>query len=146
MAFVDLSTIRTRFATAIETLSGFTLSRNPFDEFNRQPNTVAQKRFTVGIGIVEAIEEQRENSSVGVLCNTPVQVRFNYRLRPKDQIADYDNSLNAAQDIISKCTRREAPLHTDIQIFFQQLEHEITDSGEYIITTLLFNVLHKISL
>ena len=146
MAFVDLSSIRARFSTALKTLTGFTESRNPFDDFNREPNAVAQKRFSVGIGTVEALEEQRQNSSVGILCNTQVFVKFPYRLRPKDQVLDYDNSMDTAQLVIAKCTTRAAPLHTDLQIFFQGLEHQITDSGEYIITTLQFNVLHQISL
>ena len=146
MAFVDYNAIRSRFSTAIKTIAGFTESRNPFDDFNRNPNTIAQKRFSVGIGTVTAIEEQRQNTSVGILCNTQVLVKFPYRLRPKDQVTDYDNSMDAVQLVISKLTTRATPLHSDTQIFFESWEHEITESGEYIITTLQFNVLHQISL
>ena len=146
MAFVDYSAIRSRFATKIKTLSGFTESRNPFDDFNRFPNTIAQKRFAVGIGPIQALEEQRESSLTGLMCQTQVQVKYPYRLRPKDQVTDYDLSMDVAQDVIKACTNRSPPLHTNLQIFFQQMEHEITESGEYIITTLQFTVLHQISL
>ena len=143
---VAFSTIRTRFADKIKTISGFTESRNPYDDFNRNPNTVAQMRFSVGIGDIEAMEDQRENVSVGVLCNTTVQVKFPYRLRPKDQITDYGLALDKAQELIKGLTNRAAPLHTGLQIFFSSLSNEITDSGEYILQTLSFNVLHSISL
>lgn len=145
MAIVNLSDIRSRFSTKIQTLTGFTESRNPFDDFNRNPNTIAQKRFSVGIAEVEAIEDQRQTPTVGILCNTTVLVKFPYRLRPKDQIDDYDNSMTTAQNIISAITTRAAPLHTNLQIFFTSMEHDVTDSGEYIITTLTFNVLHQIT-
>ena len=143
---VSFSTIRTRFADKIKTLSGFTESRNPYDDFNRNPNTVAQMRFSVGIQDIDAIPEQRESVSVGVLCNTTVQVKFPYRLRPKDQVTDYGLALDKAQEIIKAITNRAAPLHTGLQIFFNSLSNEITDSGEFIIQTLSFNVLHSISL
>lgn len=146
MAFVDYSDIRGRFAAKIKTLSGFTESRNPFDDFNRFPNTIAQKRFSVGIGSIQAMEEQRQSSPTGLMCQTQVFVKFPYRLRPKDQIVDYDSSMDAGQEIILACTIRGAPLHTGLQIFFQQMEHEITDSGEYIITTIQFSVMHQIQL
>ena len=145
MAVVSFADIRARFCTKIETLTGFTESRNPFDDFNRNPNTVAQKRFSVGIGEVEAIEEQRQSTSTGIICNTTVLVKFPFRLRPKDQIQDYDNSMTTAQDIISAITTRAAPLHTNLQIFFDSMENDVTDAGEYIITTLTFNVLHQIT-
>mgnify|MGYP003655823924 CR=1 FL=1 len=146
MAFVDCSDLRTRFATAIKTLSGFTESRNPFDDFNRNPNAVAQKRFSVGIGRGEALEEQRENASVGILCDTRILVKFPYRLRPKDQVLDYGLSMDSVQLVIAKCTTRAAPLHTGLQIFFRGFDHEVTESGEYIISTLEFSVLHQISI
>jgi hypothetical protein len=143
---VSFSTIRARFADKIKTITGFTESRNPYDDFNRNPNTVAQKRFSVGIGDVEALPEQRESVSVGVLCNTTVQIKFPYRLRPKDQIIDYGLSMDESEKIIKAITNRSAPLHTELQIFFNSLNNEITDSGEFIIQTLQFNVLHSISL
>lgn len=146
MGFVDFSDIRSRFAQKMKSLSGFTESRNPFDDFNRFPNAIAQKRFAVGIGPIEALEEQRESSLTGLICQTQVQIKYPYRLRPKDQLTDYDLSMDTAQEVIRGCTNRSPPLHTNLQIFFRQMEHEITDSGEYIITTLQFTVLHQISL
>lgn len=145
MAAVSFSTIRSRFATKVADQAGFTISRNPFDDYNRNPNGVAHKRASVGVSMV-ARSDQRESSSVGVLCESVVLIKYPYRLRPKDQVLDFDNSMDSVESIIRAITVREAPLHTNLQIFFNSASHEITDSGEYIINSLNFTVLHTISL
>ncbi len=145
MANVSLSTIRSRFATKLQTLAGFTISRNPFDDFNRNPNGVAHKRASVGIQMV-AREDQREAIGTGLICNTQVVVKYPFRLRPKDQVLDYDNALDSVEEVIAACTERAAPLHSNLQIFFLQALHDITDSGEFIINTLNFAVIHTIDL
>lgn len=145
MAAVSFSTIRSRFATKVLTLSGYSLSRNPFDDFNRNPNAVAHKRTSIGVSMI-ARSDQRESTSVGVLCQSIVVVKYPYRLRPKDQVLDYDGSMDSVEDVIKALTVRAAPLHTDLQIFFNDASHDITDSGEYIINTLNFTVIHTIAL
>ena len=145
MSTVSFSAIRSRFATKVATLSGFTISRNPFDDFNRNPNGVAHKRASIGVSMV-ARSDQRQTRSVGVLCESVVVVKYPYRLRPKDQVLDFDNSMDSVEEVIKACTVRAAPLHTNLQIFFNNAVHDITDSGEYIINTLNFTVLHTIAL
>lgn len=145
MSTVSFSAIRSRFATKVATLSGFTISRNPFDDFNRNPNGVAHKRASIGVSMV-ARSDQRQTRSVGVLCESVVVVKYPYRLRPKDQVLDFDNSMDSVEEVIKACTVRSAPLHTNLQIFFNNAVHDITDSGEYIINTLNFTVLHTIAL
>ena len=145
MAAVSFSTIRSRFATKVLTIDGFTISRNPFDDFNRNPNAVAHKRTSIGVSMI-ARSDQRERSSVGVLCESIIIVKYPYRLRPKDQVLDFDNSMDSVEDVIKALTVRAAPLHTNLQIFFNSANHDITDSGEYIINTLNFTVIHTIAL
>ena len=145
MSFVSLATIRSRFSTKIGSLAGFTVSRNPYDDTNRNPQTVAHKRFSVGIVACESMEEQRQVSSVGIMCRTRIRVKFPYRLRPKDQVLDYDNSLDSAELVIRSITVRAAPLHTDLHISFRDFSHEIVNSGEYILNQIEFDVLHEIS-
>ena len=145
MSAVSFSTIRSRFASKVATLSGFSLSLNPFDDFNRNPNTVAHKRASVGVSMV-ARSDQRESTAVGILCESVVVVKYPYRLRPNDQILDYDSSMDSVEDVIKACTVRAAPLHTNLQIFFNSASHDITDAGEYIINTLNFTVIHTIAL
>ena len=114
MAAVSFSTIRSRFATKVLTIDGFTISRNPFDDFNRNPNAVAHKRTSIGVSMIAR--------------------------------SDFDNSMDSVEDVIKALTVRAAPLHTNLQIFFNSANHDITDSGEYIINTLNFTVIHTIAL
>ena len=72
MASVSLSTIRQRFATQINTLDGFDESRNPYDGYGRSPNTIAHKRYSVGIRGVNSRDDDRQRRSTGVMSETEV--------------------------------------------------------------------------
>lgn len=146
MSAVSLSAIRQRFSAAVKTIPGFTESRNPLDPQIRQPDTLSNLRFAVGIGGSVAREDSRQLSPVGAFMETSVEVRFTYRLRPKDQVTDYDGSMDQAELIIKKILDRGAPLYTNIHIRLDRMIHNVTDSGEYIITSLEFAVLHHLPL
>lgn len=146
MSAVSLSTIRKRFAAAVTTLSGFDESRNPFDGYGRSPNTIAHKRFSVGVGTVTSREDDRQRRSDGIMTDTQMSVRFAFRIRPKDQIDSYDNALDAAEQVIEIITNRSTPLHDSLQIRFTGLDNELADSGEWCTLTLTFSVLHYIQL
>lgn len=146
MSAVSLETIRQRFADAISTLDGFDESRNPFDGYGRSPNTVAHKRFSVGIGSVTSRDDDRQRRSVGIMTDTEVVVRYAFRIRPKDQIDSYDDALQSAHTVISQITNRSTPLHDSLQIRFRGIDNELADSGEWCTINVSFTVLHYIQL
>lgn len=147
MSAVSLSAIRSRFATVVDSLAGFSESRNPWGGSSlRQPHSVAQLRFSVGIASSDATGESRQAYSVGVPTTTVVVVQFNYRLRPKDQITDYDEGLNQAEIVMRALTVRASPLYDDLQIRFSSLSPRISSSGEYLEVSLTFTVLHELTL
>jgi len=143
---VSLSTIRQRFATQIATLSGFTESRNPYDGYGRSPNTVAHKRFMVGIQSVTSRDDDRQRRGVGVMTSTMVGVKYIFRIRPKDQLESFDDGLDSAQTVINAITKRSTPLHDEIQIRFGGMDNELSDSGEWMSIILSFEVLHYLYL
>lgn len=146
MSAVSLSTIRQRFATQIDTLTGFNQSRNPYDGYGRSPNTIAHQRFSVGIRGVNSRDDDRQRRSAGVMSETEVFVRYAFRIRPKDQVISYDDALDSAQQVIQTITNRSTPLHSDLQIRFTGLDNELADSGEWCTINLSFNVLHYLYL
>jgi hypothetical protein len=146
MSAVSLQTIRQRFANAITDLTGFDESRNPYDGYGRSPNTVAHKRFSVGVGSVSSRDDDRQRRLQGIMSETEILVRFAFRIRPKDQIDSYDDALQSAQQVIEKITNRSTPLHDNLQIRFRGLDNELSDSGEWCTITILFTVLHYIQL
>lgn len=143
---VSLSTIRQRFATQIATLSGFTESRNPYDGYGRSPNTVAHKRFMVGIQSVTSRDDDRQRRGVGVMTSTMVGVKYIFRIRPKDQLESFDDGLDSAQTVINAITKRSTPLHDELQIRFGGMDNELSDSGEWMSIILSFEVLHYLYL
>lgn len=143
MADVSISTVRKRFADKMATLSGFTESRNPLGTI-RTPQSVAHKRFWVGVDSSKGRPDDRQTGRV--LMETGILVKFSYRLRPKDQITDLDSALDSGEDVIQLLTTRSAPLHSDLQIRFISLQSELAPSGEFVIETIEFNVIHTISL
>jgi len=143
---VSLATIRQRFATQIATLSGFTESRNPYDGYGRSPNTVAHKRFMVGIQSVTSRDDDRQRRGVGVMTSTMVGVKYIFRIRPKDQLESFDDGLDSAQTVINAITKRSTPLHDEIQIRFGGMDNELSDSGEWMSIILSFEVLHYLYL
>ena len=73
-----------------------------------------------------------------------MQVIFSHRLRPLDIYpTDYDASLDAEESVINKVLEAYT---TDNQfsIRYTGSERAVTDSQEYIILTLSFNILHTI--
>ena len=146
MSAVNLSAIRSRFADKVSSLDGFHESRNPFDGYGCSPNTVSHKLFSIGVGRVESRDDDRQRRGVGVMSQSEILVRFIYRVRPKDQLDSYDESLDVAQEVIEALTIRSAPLHDDLQIRFMGLDNELSDSGEWLTFTLNFLVLHYLYL
>ena len=139
----SLSSIRKAIATKIETLSGFKESKHTPDFFGRTENTVAHKAFSISVASSTAMEE-RQRRAVGVYISTPMQVIFSYRLRPLDIYpTDYDASLDAEELVINKVLEAYAT-DNEFTIRYTASERSVTDSQEYILITLSFNILHTI--
>jgi hypothetical protein len=80
------------------------------------------------------------------MVRSTVAVRFAYRIRPKDQITSYNESFDAAQEIMRTITDRNPTTHADLQIRFNRIIPDMADSGEYTTTTVEFDILHYLSL
>ena len=139
----SLSSIRRGIASKIEEILGFKESKHTPDYFGRTENTVAHKAFAISVATSSAMEE-RQRRAVGVYLSTPMQVLFSYRLRPLDIYpTDYDASLDSEEDVINKVLEAYT---TDNQftIRYTGSQRTVTDSQEYILITLSFNILHTI--
>lgn len=139
----SLSSIRKGIATKIEEINGFKESRHTPDYFGRTEDTVAHRAFSVGVSSSSAMEE-RQRRAVGVYISTPMIVIFSYRLRPLDIYpTDYDASLDAEEEVINKVLETY-PSDNQFSLRYVSSERSVTDSQEYIIISLTFNILHTI--
>jgi hypothetical protein len=142
----SLSSIRSFVAGKVNTLAGFKESRMTPDFFGRTQESIAHKAFAVGIASTVAAED-RQRRSIGEYVNSQVVITFAHRLRPLDAYpTDYDNALTAEELVIN------AALESYVQdsgsgkftIRYQSSNRTVTDSQEYIIITLTFQVLHTL--
>ena len=139
----SLSSIRKAMASKIEEISGFKESKHTPDFFGRTENTVAHKAFSISVASSTAMEE-RQRRAVGVYLSTPMEVIFSHRLRPLDIYpTDYDAALDTEEQVINKVL--EAYISDNaFSIRYASSQRAVTDSQEYIIITLSFNILHTI--
>lgn len=141
MTFAQL---RQAISAKIAALDGFKESKHSPDYFGRTENTVAHKAYTVSLGSTSAMEE-RQRKTVGVYCNTPVQIIFSYRLRPLDIYpTDYDLALDTEQTVIGTLLDAYAAPKNEFTIRYVSSSREVTDSQEYIIISIEFTALHTI--
>tara|TARA_Y100000114_G_C11570950_1_gene236363 strand:+ start:85 stop:513 length:429 start_codon:yes stop_codon:yes gene_type:complete len=140
---IKLSEIRQGIATQILTLSGYNQSKFPVQYFARQENTLAHKSFSVGISITEESGERQRRATY--YLSSVIEVKIAYRLRPLDIYpTDYDNALDAEEDIIKKILSSYQSINDNIQIRFLRSNRDIPDSMEYLISTLEFQTLNTI--
>ena len=148
MATVQLSSIRQRVSTALESIAGVGLKESPlpFEAFGRTPNSIAHKSFSVGIGGSNA-QDDRQRPVEGAMLQTDLDITFAYRIRPLDQLTDVDNQLDLENTIIKTLLdRTDSSLYPNIHIKFISSNRLLTDSGEYVLSSLSFEVLHFIPL
>ena len=146
MATVQLSAIRSRIATAIGAIAGTQLSRQPYEAFGRTTNTIAHKGYAVGIGGSNAADD-RQRTTEGAMLSTDVFVVAAYRIRPLDQLVDIDDALDFENDIIKKVLdRTNTTLYQNLHLKLISSQRQLTDSGEYMLSTLSFESLHFIPL
>jgi len=148
MATVQLSSIRSRVATALEAITGAGLKESPlpFGAFGRTPKSIAHHAFSVGIGGSNAMDD-RQRPTEGAMLQTDLDITFAFRLRPLDQLTDVNNQLNLENTIITALLdRTNAVLYPNLHIKLISTNRALTDSGEYILSTLSFEALHFIPL
>ena len=148
MGAVKLSTIRGRMKTAIEAIAGAGLKESPlpFQSFGRTPNAIAQKAFAIGV-LTSTSTDDRQKRTIGTLTQTAVQIQVAYRIRPLSQNTDVDNALDLENDIIiALCNRTDSTLYADIHIKFETSTRILVDTGEYMLSSINFEVLHYLPL
>lgn len=131
--------VRQAIKTKVETVAGFKLVPFPPSYFRRVQNTMAHKGFTVDMPS-SSDEGERMRRGLTYVTST-ARVIFAYRLRPKDIITDYDLCMDSEEDIINAVL---GPVQ-DLQIRYNRSTRDVSDSMEYMITTLEFTILHTIT-
>ena len=144
MATVKLSIIRSRVATAVEAIVGAGLKQSPlpYGAFGRTPNSIAHKAFSIGMGGSNA-QDDRQRPTEGAMLQTDIDIKVSFRIRPLAQLVDVDASLDLENTIIANVLdRTNTTLYQNLHIKLLSTNRQLTDSGEYMISTLSFELLH----
>lgn len=134
--------VRQAVQTQVETVSGYKIVPFPPQYFRRITNTISHKGFTVDMQTTndEGERQRRGTTYVSSTC----RVLFCYRLRPKDILTDYDNSMTDEQNIIAAVLQSYETVQAGIQVRYNRSTRDIPDSMDYMITTLEFTILHTL--
>lgn len=142
-----VKSLRQRVETAIDAVTGFSVAKHPYNVFGRDPSSVLHKRFAVGVPRTEPVPNRRQRKTDGAVCQTLIGVTYCIRVRPKDQVASYDDSLDAEAEIIKAVMANTSTLAADASITFSGVVmREVDPVGEWIIGEIEFTALHVLDL
>ncbi len=142
---IAVKTIRQRISTAVDAVTDFSESSAPYGVFPRDPSSVLHKRFAVGCPRTSPLAS-RQKPAEGVLCRTDVLVSFAHRIKPKDQITSYDDSLDAEAAIVAAVMADTGTL-TELQLSYNGATSRAVDpSGEWFTGEVAFSSLHILAL
>ena len=142
-----IKSLRQRVETAIDAVAGWSVAKHPYNVFGRDPSSVLDHRFAVGCPNTLPVPGRRQKTAQGAVCNTVIAVTYAFRIRPKDQVASYDDSLDAEAEIIKAVMADTVALKTDASISFTgATSREVQPAGEWIVSDLEFSALHVLAL
>ena len=142
-----VKSIRQRVETAIDAVTGLSVSKHPYDVFARDPSSVLHQRFAVGVPTTAALPNRRQRKSDGAVGSTVVAVTYCMRVKPKDQVASFDDALDIEASIIKAVMAEGAALRSDASISFNNVPSRRVDpAGEWIIGEIEFDALHVLDL
>ena len=100
------------------------------------------------MGIVRTLAlGDRQHINTGSTVKSTAAIRFLYRLRPKDQVADYGQALDAEHDIIKACMAKGSAVRADLQVIFAEVPiREVDDAGEWFMGEVHFDCTHLLAL
>lgn len=101
MGVVDLSEVRRKVASAIAgqlEADGWRESDDPCDIFGAAGDGEGRGHQSYAVGTPKTVAlKDRQRRDKGVLSDTTVRVRWAYNLSALDQLASYDDALDAAR-------------------------------------------------
>lgn len=141
MAALPMSTIRSRIATALEAVTGWTEAKSAYELYSRDSDSLVHLGFAVGI-LSTTVEPQGQRHRGVVRCESRVAVRFAHRLRGDAQIPDYGAALDA--ELVAIAAVLSVSL-ADLHVTFESSDRAANEAG-FTLCTLNFRAVHQVAL
>ena len=146
MATKTVRQLREDVTTRILTLTGWRESRVLPETFGRDADSIAHKAFIIHAVTTKDLRLYRGKPAEGTLTETDLEVRFSWRMVPKDMSTSYDDSLDGAQAVINVLMVYDATWPSSYKVQLLETSQVATDTGEWVIGSILFRVVHNLPL
>ena len=146
MAAKTVRQLREDVTTRILTLSGWRESRVLPESFGRDADSIAHKAFIVHAVTTKDLRQYRGKPAEGTLVETDLQIRFSWRMAPKDMSNSYDDSLDGAQAVIQLLMVYDATWPSSYKVQVIETSQAATDTGEWVIGVVTFRIVHTLPL
>ena len=146
MAAKTVRQLREDVTTRMLTLSGWRESRVLPESFGRDADSIAHKAFTVHAVTTKDLRQYRGKPAEGTLVETDLQIRFSWRIAPKDMSNSYDDSLDGAQAVINLLMVYDATWPSSYKVQVLETSQAATDTGEWVIGVVSFRIVHTLPL
>ena len=146
MAAKTVRQLREDVTTRMLTLSGWRESRVLPESFGRDADSIAHKAFTVHAVTTKDLRQYRGKPAEGTLVETDLEVRFSWRMVPKDMSTSYDDSLDGAQAVINNLMTYDANWPSSYKVQVLETSQAATETGEWVIGVVSFRVVHTLPL
>ncbi|MCB9763926.1 MAG: hypothetical protein H6739_29415 [Alphaproteobacteria bacterium] len=143
MSSLAVSEVRSRVASALADLDGWTESRWAYGLFGSESDHLLHHSFAVGVeDTVLHPRAGQQKLHEGALVVTTVQVQWAHRLRQDAQVADYGAALDSeAQAIVKLLSVDRRVLH----VLFSDARRRTTEEG-WLLGTMRFRAIHQLAL
>jgi hypothetical protein len=146
MAAKTVRQLREDVTTRMLTLSGWRESRVLPESFGRDADSIAHKAFVVHPVATKDLRQYRGKPAEGTLVETDLEVRYSWRMAPKDMSNSYDDSLDGAQAVINLLMVYSATWPGNYKVQLLETSQAGTDTGEWVIGVVTFRVVHTLPL
>jgi hypothetical protein len=146
MAAKSVRQLREDVTTRMLTLSGWRESRVLPESFGRDADSIAHKAFVVHPLATKDLRQYRGKPAEGTLVETDLQIRYSWRMAPKDMSNSYDDSLDGAQAVVNLLMVYDANWPSSYKVQVLETSQAATDTGEWVIGVVTFRIVHTLPL
>lgn len=138
--------LREDVTARILTLTGWRESRVAPDSFGRDADSIAHKAFVVHPTSTDDLRQYRGRPAEGTLVETALEVRYSWRLAPKDISNSYDDALDGEQAVINVLMVYDSTWPAAYKFQLASVTRQASDSGEWVTGVVAFRVVHTLPL
>jgi hypothetical protein len=138
--------LREDVTTRLLTLSGWRESRVAPESFGRDADSIAHKAFVVHPVKTTDQRLYRGRPAEGTLVETDLEVRYSWRMTPKDMSTSYNDALDGGQAVIAVLMAYDAAWPGSYKVQLVETSQAATETGEWVIGLVSFRIVQTLPL